>query len=86
MVEGKIVWRWIDRLKFGSKLCGNSPSLEESKFHNTIMEFIRSLIHGQQQELSVALQDTLINCNSRRKGRSQPCHNREQNQEFGNRI
>lgn len=58
----QIVWRCINRLEFGPKSCGNSPSLEESTLYNAIMEAIRSLIHGQQEEMTAALQDTLIHC------------------------
>lgn len=58
----QIVWRCINRLEFGPKSCGNSPSLEEGALHSAILETIRSLIHGQQEEMAAALQDTLINC------------------------
>ena len=53
----QIVWRCINRLEFGPKSCGNSPSLEESALHTAILEAIRSLVHGQQEELAAALQD-----------------------------
>ena len=58
----QIVWRCINRLEFGPKSCGNSPSLEESALHTAILEAIRSLVHGQQEEMAAALQDTLIHC------------------------
>ncbi|MGN8938715.1 recombinase family protein [Bittarella sp. HCP28S3_D9] len=58
----QIVWRCINRLEFGPKSCGNSPSLEEGALHSDILETIRSLIHGQQEEMAAALQDTLIHC------------------------
>ena len=58
----QIVWRCINRLEFGPKSCGNSPSLEESALHPAILEAIRSLVHGQQEEMAAALQDTLIHC------------------------
>lgn len=58
----EIVWRCINRLECGPKVCGNSPSLEEGSLHNAIMEAIRSLIQGHQDEMAATLQDTLINC------------------------
>ena len=58
----QIVWRCINRLEFGPKSCGNSPSLEESALHTAILEAIRSLVHGQQEEMAAALQDILIHC------------------------
>ena len=51
-----------NRLEFGPKSCGYSPSLEESALHTAILEAIRSLVHGQQEEMAAALQDTLIHC------------------------
>ena len=56
----QIVWRCINRLEFGPKSCGNSPSLKEASLHAAILKVIRSLIHGQQEEIAAALQDTLI--------------------------
>lgn len=44
------------------KSCGNSPSLKETSLHAAILEAIRSLIHGQQEKMAAALQDTLIRC------------------------
>ena len=58
----QIVWRCINRLEFGPKSCGNSPSLEETALHTAILEAIRSLVHGQQEEMAATLQDTLIHC------------------------
>ena len=31
----KIVWRCVSRLDYGKKYCKNSPSVEESRLHNT---------------------------------------------------
>lgn len=58
----QIVWRCINRLEFGPKSCGNSPSLEEAALHTAILEAICSLVQGQQEEMAAALQDTLIHC------------------------
>ena len=41
-------------------------------FGTAILEAIRSLVHGQQEELAVALQDTLINCISGESGEASP--------------
>lgn len=68
----QIVWRCINRLEFGPKSCGNSPSLEESTLYNAIMEAIRSLIHGQHEEMVSALQDTLIHCIAGEKEEASP--------------
>lgn len=51
----QIVWRCINRLEFGPKSCGNSPSLEETALHTAILEAICSLVHGQQEEMAAIL-------------------------------
>lgn len=58
----QIVWRCITRLECGPKACRNSPSLEEGALHAAILEAIRSLIQGHQEEMAAMLQDTLIDC------------------------
>ena len=68
----QIVWRCINRLEFGPKSCGNSPSLEETSLHAAILEAIRSLIHGQQEEMAAALQNTLIHCIAEEKEEASP--------------
>ncbi|WP_077534323.1 zinc ribbon domain-containing protein [Massiliimalia massiliensis] len=56
----QIVWRCINRLEFGPKSCGNSPSIEVTMLYHAITQGIRSLIHNQHKEVTAALQDTLI--------------------------
>lgn len=38
----KIVWRCINRLDYGTKYCKNSPSMEETKLQNAIMQAINA--------------------------------------------
>ena len=68
----QIVWRCINRLEFGPKSCGNSPSLEETALHTAILEAICSLVQGQQEEMAEALQDTLIHCIAGEKEEASP--------------
>lgn len=68
----QIVWRCINRLEFGSKSCGNSPSLEETALHTAILEAIRSLVQGQQEEMASTLQDALIHCIAGEKEEASP--------------
>lgn len=68
----QIVWRCINRLEFGPKSCGKSPSLEEAALHTAILEAIRSLVHGQQEEMAAALRDTLIQCIAGEKEEASP--------------
>ena len=68
----QIVWRCINRLEFGPKSCGNSPSLEEAALHTAILEAICSLVQGLQEEMAAALQDTLIHCIAGEKEEASP--------------
>lgn len=68
----QIVWRCINRLEFGPKSCEKSPSLEETALHTAILEAIRSLVHGQQEEMAAALQDALIQCIAGEKEEASP--------------
>ena len=68
----QIVWRCINRLEFGPKSCGNSPSLEETALHTAILEAIRSLVQGQQEEMAATLQDALIHCIAGEKEEASP--------------
>lgn len=68
----QIVWRCINRLEFGPKACENSPSLKESALQASILDAIRSLICGQQEEMAAVLQDTLIRCMAEEDDESNP--------------
>lgn len=68
----QIVWRCINRLEFGPKACKNSPSLKETALQASILDAIRSLIYGQQEEMAAVLQDTLIRCIAEEDDESNP--------------
>lgn len=58
----EIVWRCINRLEFGPKACGKSPSLVEESLHRAILAAIRSLVDGRQEEMAESLRETLVDC------------------------
>lgn len=68
----QIVWRCINRLEFGPQACKNSPSLKETALQASILDAIRSLIYGQQEEMAAVLQDTLIRCIAEEDDESNP--------------
>lgn len=70
--QKQIVWRCINRLEFGPKACKNSPSLKETALQASILDAIRSLIYGQQEEMAAVLQDTLIRCIAEEDDESNP--------------
>ena len=44
----RIVWRCVSRLEFGTKYCHNSPSMDEDKLHQAILDGINELIQAGQ--------------------------------------
>ena len=57
----QIVWRCINRLEFGKRYCGDSPSIPEEALHAAIVKSIQSLLDGRQEELASYLQGTIEN-------------------------
>lgn len=58
----QIVWRCINRLECGPKVCKDSPSLKEDELYSAILKAIRSLVQGHQEEMAATLKDALIHC------------------------
>ena len=58
----QIVWRCINRLECGPKVCKDSPSLKEDELYSAILKAIRSLVQGHQKEMAATLRDALIYC------------------------
>lgn len=48
----QIVWRCINRLEFGPKSCGNSPSLNETSLHAGGHPFPGSRMQGHLEEMA----------------------------------
>ena len=44
----RIVWRCVSRLEFGTKYCHDSPSMDEDKLHQAILEGINEFIQAGQ--------------------------------------
>jgi len=44
----RIVWRCISRLEFGTKYCHDSPTMDEAKLHQAILDGINELIQAGQ--------------------------------------
>src|SRR5699024_6237589 len=58
----QIVWRCINRLECGPKVCKDSLSLKEEELYSAILKAIRSLVQGHQEEMASTLQEALIHC------------------------
>ena len=44
----RIVWRCVSRLEFGTKYCYDSPSMDEDKLHQAILEGINEFVQAGQ--------------------------------------
>ena len=55
----QIVWRCVNRLEYGTKFCGNSPSIPETELHQAIMMAIRNLARNFTDEVAAQLNGIL---------------------------
>ena len=56
----EIVWRCINRIENGKAGCPNSPSIPEAELHQAILEAVRSLAEGHQEEMAHTLENSLV--------------------------
>jgi len=54
----KVVWRCINRLEYGTKHCKDSPTIEEYKLHDAIMNAINALVEDKE-EVAATVRDSL---------------------------
>ena len=56
----QVVWRCINRVEFGKRYCGDSPSIPEEALHHAILEAIRSLVQNRQKDMKANLENALL--------------------------
>ena len=56
----QVVWRCINRVEFGKRYCGDSPSIPEEVLHHAILEAIRSLVQNHQKDIEANLENALL--------------------------
>ena len=61
----KIVWRCVSRLDYGKKYCKNSPSVEESRLHNSITAAITKKANSEEINIG-GIMDHIESFGSRR--------------------
>ena len=49
----KVVWRCANRIDFGKKYCGASPSIEEESLHRAICKALNKMLNEKEQILSI---------------------------------
>ena len=68
----EIVWRCINRLEYGSRISGSSPTIREELLHDAIMEAMQSLIRDNQNDMATSLQEIILQCTAQQNQGSQP--------------
>ena len=58
----RIVWRCVSRLEFGTKYCHDSPSMDEDKLHQAILEGINEFVQAGQLLLSCCAPLVFVVC------------------------
>ena len=55
----QIVWRCINRIEYGTKFCGNSPSIPEEELHNAILKAVQDLAVNFTDEVAAQINGIL---------------------------
>ena len=57
----QIVWRCVNRIEYGTKFCGNSPSIPEEELHCAILKAIQGLAANFTDEVAAQINGILHN-------------------------
>lgn len=57
----QIVWRCVNRIEYGTKFCGNSPSIPEEELHRAILKAIHGLAANFTDEVAAQINGILHN-------------------------
>lgn len=55
----EIVWRCINRLENGVKVCGDSPSIKETELHEAILSAMRTMVKSYRAEMIETMKEAL---------------------------
>ena len=55
----QIVWRCVNRIEYGTKFCGNSPSIPEEELHNAILKAVQDLAANFTDEVAAQINGIL---------------------------
>ena len=82
----QVVWRCINRVEFGKRYCGDSPSIPEEVLHHAILEAIRSLVQNHQKDIEANLENALLDSFSDNLDELPPGSNQKQTEKIGTGI
>ena len=57
----QIVWRCVNRIEYGTKFCGSSPSLPEEELHRAILKAVQGLAANFTDEVAAQINGILHN-------------------------
>lgn len=66
------MWRCINRLEYGSRICGSSPTIREELLHDAIMKAIQNLILENQNDMAASLQKIILQCAAQQNQGTRP--------------
>ena len=55
----QIVWRCVNRIEYGTKFCGNSPSIPEEELHSAILKAVQDLAANFTNEVAAQINGIL---------------------------
>ena len=55
----QIVWRCVNRIEYGTKFCGSSPSIPEEELHNAILKAVQDLAANFTDEVAAQINGIL---------------------------
>ena len=55
----QIVWRCVNRIEYGTKFCGSSPSIPEEKLHRAILKAVQDLAANFTDEVAAQINGIL---------------------------
>lgn len=55
----QIVWRCVNRIEYGTKFCGNSPSIPEEELHRAILKAVQDLAANFTDEVAAQINGIL---------------------------
>lgn len=55
----QIVWRCVNRIEYGTKFCGSSPSIPEEKLHRAILKAVQDLVANFTDEVAAQINGIL---------------------------
>ncbi|MFR2492804.1 MAG: recombinase zinc beta ribbon domain-containing protein [Faecalibacterium prausnitzii] len=70
-----MVWRCVNRIEYGTKFCGSSPSIPEEELHRAIVKAVQDLAVNFTEEVAAQINGILHDIQKPAKSQSPICRN-----------